>query len=366
MSPATEGDYLRRALDVAIRLTAVAILVVGAFRIFSPFLLTVLWAIVIAITANPFYQRIKRVVGGRAKLACAIFIVVSLSVVLVPTLLLSNSLLDATVHVVQKAQAGTLVVPPPTEKVKDWPLIGGKAYAFWHGASADLEGTIEKLQPQVRNLGEKIVSGVSSLGGALVQTLLALIIAGIMMVNAEGGSQTARSAARRLAGDTGPPMVDMTIGTVRSVVKGVVLVAMIQGLLAAVGLAIAGVPGLGLWTLLVMVLGVMQLPPILILGPIIAWVFATNDSTAIAVFFTIWSLLVSASDGFLKPLLLGRGVPVPMLVILFGAIGGMLRAGLIGLFIGPVVLAIFYQLFTAWMLEARQGTEEGTASGATA
>ena len=359
MPPSIERDYLQKAIDIAIRLAMIALIVFGAYRIFSPFLMTVVWAIVIAITADPFYRRIKKVVGGRAKLACAVYVVLVLAIIAVPTALLSNSLLDATVGVVKKAQAGTLEVPPPTEKVKDWPLVGDKVYSLWEGASTDLDGTLAKLQPQVRIFGQKIIAGVSAIGVSLLQTLFAIIIAGVLMVKSEGGSRTARSVASRLAGDTGPPMVDMTIGTVRSVVKGVVLVAMIQGLLAAVGLVVAGVPGVGLWTLLVMVVGVMQLPPILILGPIAIWVFANNDSTVIAIIFTIWSLFVSVSDGLLKPLLLGRGVPLPMLVILIGAIGGMLRAGVVGLFVGPVILAIFYQLFMAWVheMEAKDGTE---------
>ncbi len=352
MSHPEEKDYLKRALDIAIRLTVVALIVYGAFRIFSPFLLTVVWAILIAITADPFYRRIKKAVGGRAKLACAVYITLTLVVIAVPTALLSNSLLEATVGMVKKAQAGTLTVPPPTEKVKDWPLVGERVHALWLGASTDLAGTLEKLQPQVRNLGQKIIAGVSEIGVALLQTLFAIIIAGVLMVKAEGGSRAARSVARRLAGETGPPMIDMTIGTVRSVVKGVVLVAVIQGLLAAIGLVVAGVPGVGLWTVLVMMVGVMQLPPILILGPIAVWVFANNDSTVIAVIFAVWSLFVSVSDGLLKPLLLGRGVPLPMLVILIGAIGGMLRSGLVGLFVGPVVLAIFYQLFMNWVRES--------------
>ncbi len=359
MTPPVEKDYLRKALDIAIRLAVIALIVFGAYRIFSPFLMTVVWAIIIAITADPFYRRIKQVVGGRAKLACAVYIALTLAIIAVPTALLSSSLLEATVGLVKKAEAGTLVIPPPTDKVKDWPLIGDKVHALWQGASNDLKGTLEKLQPQVRNLGQSIVKGVSGIGVALLQTLFALIIAGALMLKSEGGSSTARSVARRLAGDAGPPMIDMAIGTVRSVVKGVVLVAMIQGLLAAVGLVVAGVPGVGLWTILVMIVGVMQLPPILILGPIAVWVFANNDNTVIAVVFAIWSLFVSVSDGLLKPLLLGRGVPLPMLVILIGAIGGMLRAGLVGLFVGPVILAVFYQLFMRWMheAEASDGTE---------
>ncbi|MEJ2721637.1 MAG: AI-2E family transporter, partial [bacterium] len=114
-----------------------------------------------------------------------------------------------------------------------------------------------------------------------------------------------------------------------------------------------------------LIIAVMQLPPILILGPIIPWVFANNDSTAVAVFYTIWSLVVSGSDGVLKPLLLGRGVKIPMPVILVGAIGGMLRAGVVGLFIGPVVLGVFYQLFVAWIRED-EPTDEKTPEPDTA
>ena len=159
MSQAGEKDYLKKALDIAIRLSVIALIVFGAFRIFSPFLMTVVWAVVIAITADPFYLRIKKVVGGRAKLACAVYITLTLAIIAVPTALLSNSLLEATVGIVKKAQAGTLVVPPPTEKVKDWPLVGDRVHALWQGASTDLEGTLEKLQPQVRNLGQKIIAG---------------------------------------------------------------------------------------------------------------------------------------------------------------------------------------------------------------
>lgn len=351
MNLPAERDYMGKALDIAIRLAVIVIIVFGTFRVFSPFLMAVIWAIVLAVTFQPVYKRTKNLLGGKSKLAGAVFVIVCLAIVIVPTVLLTDSLLDATVGIVKKAEAGTLVIPPPTEKVKDWPLIGERAYDLWYGASVDLAGTAAKLQPQLRNLGERIVSGVGGVGGALVQTLIAIVLAGILMVTSEGGSRTARAIALRLGGNDGPPMLDLMVGTVRSVVKGVVLVAMVQGLLAALGLLIAGVPGAGLWSFLVLMVAVMQLPPILILGPIIPWVFANNDSTAVAVFYTIWSLVVSGSDGILKPLLLGRGVKVPMPVILVGAIGGMLQAGVIGLFVGPVILGVFYQLFVAWIRE---------------
>jgi predicted PurR-regulated permease PerM len=189
------------------------------------------------------------------------------------------------------------------------------------------------------------MSGVADLAGALGQTVLAIIIAGVLMINAEAGAPAAQSIATKLGGDRGPPMLDLSVATIRSVVKGVVLVALIQALLAAAGLAIARVRFVGLWALWVMTLAVVQLPPILILGPIIPWVFAHNASVWVAGFFTLWSVVVSSSDPLFKMLLLGRGLAVPILVILAGAIGAMLRAGMIGFFVGPVLLAIFYQLF---------------------
>ena len=161
-------------------------------------------------------------------------------------------------------------------------------------------------------------------------------------------------------------MMELAVGTIRSVVKGVILVALIQGLLAAIGMTIAGVPGVGLWALLVMVVAIVQLPPLIVIGPIIVWVFANNDSTAMAIFFAIWGTVVSVSDGFLKPLLLGRGVAVPMLVILIGAIGGMLQSGVIGLFIGPVVLAMSWELFMAWVREDDAPAESASETKASA
>jgi predicted PurR-regulated permease PerM len=349
-----EKDYLGKSLDVAIRLSLIALILLSSFRIFGPFLPTLVWGGVVAIALYPVFLKLQGWVGGKTKLAGALFILITLAAVLVPTFLLSGSLLDGTVRIVREADEGTLNIPPPTEQVIEWPVIGEKAHALWSSAHTDLQGTIAKLQPQIGKLGQAVVAGVSDLAKALVLTLLALIIAGILMMSADKMGNASYVLARRIGGESGPGMVDTAIGTIRSVVKGVILVALIQGLLAAIGLAIAGVPAIGLWAVLVVVVAIIQLPPILILGPIAAWVFASNDSTAIAIFFLIWSLVVSGSDGFLKPMLLGRGVQVPMLVILIGAIGGMLSAGVMGLFIGPVILAIAWELTMMWVDEARE------------
>ena len=172
-----------------------------------------------------------------------------------------------------------------------------------------------------------------------------------MLMRAEGGGMTARSVGARLAGAQGEAAVDLAVRTIRSVAAGVVGVAVVQSLLAAIGLFLAGVPAAGLWAVLVLILAVAQLPPLLILGPAVVYVFATSDSTVTNALFAIWALIVSFSDSFLKPMFLGRGMEIPMPVILIGAIGGMLLSGIIGLFVGAVVLALGYKLFMAWIKE---------------
>jgi predicted PurR-regulated permease PerM len=264
--------------------------------------------------------------------------------------------IDGAVGLGEKMDEGTLKIPPPEEKVKDWPLIGERTYAVWNGASRDLDGTVSKLAPQLKKLGGKVAGLLASAGGAVLQSVFSVIIAGILLMNSAGAGRTANSIGRALAGDGGPKMVELSVGTIRSVVKGVLAVAALQSILALIGFYIASVPAAAFWALLVMILAIMQLPPVIILGPIAVWVLSANDNQAIAIFFLIYSLIVSGADGWLKPLFLGRGVEVPMLVILIGAIGGMLSSGVIGLFVGAVILAIAHTLVRAWMVDAPEET----------
>jgi predicted PurR-regulated permease PerM len=180
---------------------------------------------------------------------------------------------------------------------------------------------------------------------------LSIVIAGVLLSNGDGVKDTSRRIARRLVHERGDELIDLTRDTVESVTLGILGVALIQGVLAGIGLLAAGVPAAGLWALLVLLMAVIQLPTVLLLGPIVVYVFATS-STMIAVLFAIWSLTVAFSDNLLKPLLLGRGVNVPMLVIFMGAIGGFILEGILGLFAGAVVLSVGFTLFKAWLEEA--------------
>ena len=351
-----------RALDVAIRLAFVALIVIWCSKIVTPFFLPVLWGLIIATALYPVFLKLKKALGGRNRLAGAVFILVSLTLVIAPTVWLTDSVINGATDLGKGLEEGTLVVPPPSESVKGWPAVGGSLYESWSQASTNLEASIAKYATQLKAFGTKLIGGVASLGFAVVQTIFALIIAGVFMINAVGGGRVAYAFADRLGGAKGRELVDISIATIRSVVRGVLLVAMIQGLLAAVGLVVAGVPAAGFWAFLVMVVAIIQLPPILILGPIAAYVFSANDSTVIAVIFLIWSLVVSGSDSFLKPLFLGRGVAVPMLIILIGAIGGMIAAGIIGLFLGAVILSIGYKLIEAWLGDALKQEDSPVAA----
>ena len=344
-----DGKYMNQALDIAIRLAVIGVIVLWCMRIVAPFVLPVLWGVIIAVALYPVFLKLKKWLGGRNTLAGTVFILGSLALVLVPTVLLTGSVVDSTKGLAHGIEEGTLVVPSPSDSVKEWPVIGEKTHATWLQASRDLEDALGKHADQLKGLGAWLVGEAAAMGVVIVQTIFSLIIAGVFMMNATGSGRAAHAFAERLGGDKGRELVDISTDTIRSVVRGVLLVAMIQGLAAAAGLVFADVGGAGFWALLVMMVATVQLPPILVLGPIAVYVFSANDSTVVAVIFLIWCLIISVADGFLKPLFLGRGVAVPMLVILMGAIGGVIVAGFIGLFVGAVILSLGYKLVEAWL-----------------
>lgn len=344
-------QLMKNALEISIRLFLVAALALWCFLIFKPFLMPVLWGIILAVALNPFFDRLTSLLGGRRKLAVTLFIVVGLGGLLIPAFLLSESFFDGIRWLSTQVDKEAIHIPPPPASVEGWPVIGDWVYEVWTHASDDLEQTLTRFGPQLKSFGAWLLSTLTGLGFAFLMTIFSIIIAGLMLMHSEGGGKAARSVGTRVGGEKGESAVDLAVRTIRSVAAGVVGVAVVQSLLAGIGLFLAGVPAAGLWAVLVLILAVAQLPPLLVLGPAVAYLFATSDSTMTNSLFAIWALVVSFSDSFLKPMFLGRGMEIPMPVILIGAIGGMLLSGIIGLFIGAVVLAIGYKLFTAWINE---------------
>jgi predicted PurR-regulated permease PerM len=345
---AESGKFLKLSVEAAIRIGVLALIFVWSLQIVAPFVQIVLWSIILAVAVYPLYAGLARRLGGRNKLSALLITVVALAILLVPSWKFFGATVEEARDVAEKAEAGTLQVPPPSGEVRDWPLIGERTYALWNGASRNLEATLERLKPELTAFGKWALSALAGLAGTVLQFFVSILIAGVLLSTGEKGRAFSVKFAIRLAGPPGEDFVRLTVATIRSVFQGVLGIAVIQAALSAIGLLLIGVPGAMVWALLVMILAVMQLPPILVLGPVMVWAFATQSTTA-AIIFLVYGLFVSVSDSFLKPLLLGRGVDVPMLVILLGAIGGMIMSGIIGLFVGAVVLAVAYQLMMAWL-----------------
>jgi len=345
----TNTDFTQITIEAAIRLGLLMLLAAWCFMIVYPFIQLLMWGVIIAVAIYPLFIKLRSTLIGRNKLAAVIYTLLALAFLITPALMISNSVIESSQMISEKYDQGQLQIPPPQDSVKDWPLIGEKLHAFWSQASTNLQGTIEKYEPQLKQAGEKILAIAAGAGGGVLQFVISIIISGILVANATGAYNITRKTFSRLTNDKqGEMFTKLSRDTIRSIAQGVIGIAIIQALLSAIGMYIMDVPAWGLWTLFILILAVAQLPPLLILGFVIAYVWSVADTTP-AVIFTVYALIVSGSDSFLKPLLLGRGLKTPMLVILLGAIGGMLMSGIIGLFIGAVILALGYELFMEWL-----------------
>jgi predicted PurR-regulated permease PerM len=361
MSQNSLSGPVRNAIEIAVYLLLIAAIVVWCFRIVAPFIPFLLWGMIIAIAVYTPFLALRRALGGRNKLAVLIFVVLGLGIVILPTWMFAGSLIESAQQLRGNLESGQFEIAPPGENVKDWPLIGERVYEQWSEAAADFEDWLEEHSDQVKGLVEAGLGKVVGIGAAVLQFVLATLIAGAMLANDESSKTMIRRFVARLVGARVDEFLDLTTATVRSVTIGVLGIAFIQALLGGIGMVAVGVPAAGVWALLVLLLAIAQVPLLVVFLPIIAYVFSTDQSTAVAVVFAIWSIVVSFADAALKPILLGRGVDAPMIVILLGAIGGMLLSGIIGLFLGAVVLALGYKLLQAWLESGEEAGAEPTS-----
>jgi predicted PurR-regulated permease PerM len=336
------------AIEIAISLLLIFIVLAWCLQILQPFTSLIVWGGVIAISLYTPFQKLVATVGGRRKLALTIFAVLGLAVILLPAWLFFGSIVDTSKQVSSVLQSGQININPPRESVKDWPLIGEQLYSGWTSASSNLQGWLEEHHETVRQVLGQLFGRVADIGISILQFLASVLIATAFLAHADTIAKGANLLLNRIMGSRSGEVINLSTATVRSITTGVLGIAFVQALLGGLGMVLAGVPGAGVWALLILLLAIAQLPPLLVLLPAIFYVFSV-ESTTVATIFAIWSVAVSFSDAVLKPLLLGRGVEAPMLVILLGAIGGMLMSGIIGLFVGAVVLALGYTLLKIWL-----------------
>ena len=343
----TNQNSNQSVYDTTIRLFILILIVAWCLLIMTPFVSIIMWSLILAMALYPLHKSLSSGMGGRPKLASFVIVILFLIIVILPTGLLISSLVDEVKELKASYDSGTLTIPPPSGNVKEWPVIGEKLYDNWQAASANLETSIVKYKDQLTGIVTKLAKGILSAAGAVIQILAALIIAGILLVTG-GAGESLRKFFRKLAGDRGDEFADMTVKTVASVVKGIIGVALILALLHGIIFMLAGIPYAGIWTLLVFVLCILQLPVVFITLPIIIYIFSQMEVMP-AIIWTVLLLVAGLSDNVLKPLLLGKGAPVPMLVIFIGVIGGFIVSGFIGLFTGAIVMSIGYKLFVGWI-----------------
>jgi predicted PurR-regulated permease PerM len=342
------GNYIQQSLEITIKIGLVLLLVLLCYLILKPFLLVLVWGLIIAVAIHPGFKKICKLVGARTKLASILTTLVLVLILIVPGIFLTDSLFTGVSVVKNYLTSNEVLVPPPEDSVKEWPLIGGSTYKIWNQASTNLSSFMAEYRPQLKSVGEWIISSAGRAGLGLLQFVFSIVIAGFFLANGESGRNYAKKVGDRLAGEKGLAMIHDAETTIRNVGKGIIGVALIQSVLAGAGFFAAGIPGAALWALMCLFLGVIQIGILPVVIPVVIFAFYSMSTTA-ATIFLIWMILISPLDNILKPIFLGRGAPVPMLVVFLGAIGGFISFGIIGLFLGAVLLSLGYQLFLLWL-----------------
>jgi predicted PurR-regulated permease PerM len=338
-------------LDVLIRASLIGVLAVLCYQIFSPFLTLMVWSIILAVTLYPLHQWLAHKVGRKQWLASTILVIVGLLLIITPTALLMNSFADSLRHFIGAVQQNTLAVPAPPEGVEKWPLVGKQIHDVWSKAHTDLPAFVQSMQPKIGELAQKAVALIASIGSGLLLFLISLLVASILMAYGESGARASRAIFVRVAGAAaGEALAKLSTATIRAVALGVVGVAFIQATLIGLALLLAGVPAAGVLAAIALVLGIAQVPALIVTVPVIVYIWWSGDhGTAAAITHTIILLVTGMADNVLKPLMLGRGVDAPMPVVLLGALGGMATGGILGMFVGATLLALGYQIFMGWI-----------------
>lgn len=346
----SDKSFQQNQLDVLIRAGMVAALVAGCYMVFSPFLYLMIWSLILAINLYPLQRLLQNRFGLRAGRAATLIVLIAFVLLAIPLYVLGVSMAESAESALAWARGGTFHISPPPESVAGWPVIGPKLYDFWQQAAVDLTSIAQKFAPQLKDISLGLFGKLAGFGLGLLMFLLALVVGGVIMAFADSGERSSVEIADRIFGaGQGADVARLCTGTIRAVAQGVIGIAFIQMLLIGIGFVLMGVPGAGLLALVVLVLAIAQLPASLITIPVIVYVFATDGANVATIVFAAYIFVAGLVDNVLKPMLLGRGVDVPMPVILIGSLGGMATMGIIGLFIGPVLLAVGYKLFWRWV-----------------
>jgi predicted PurR-regulated permease PerM len=321
-----------------------------SLELVSPFISIVIWSIVLAVALYPVFEWMAFRLRGRRQIAAVLITILGLLIVIGPATWLALGLIESLRIISERLDFSTLAIPPPSESLKDWPLVGDAIYQFWYLASTNFQAALAKILPQLKPLGSSLLRAGADTGIGIVKFLVSIIIAGFLFVPAPSLVNALKKIARKLNSTRGEELLIQTGATIRAVSRGVIGISVLQALLAGLGLMVAGIPQASLIAFAVLICGIIQIGPSIVLIPVIIWSWMSMEATS-ALLFTAYMIPVNLIDNFLRPIIMGRGLKTPILVILIGVIGGTLAYGITGLFLGPIVLAVVWEFLVAWMQE---------------
>jgi len=360
MSPelqnALSRDRLTRdGIEIAAKLSILGLLLYWSFVLIRPFLTISIWSVVLCVTLYPTYERLVRWLGGRRKLAATLLTLLCLVVIIGPATWLALDLVDSLSALASKTGIGDWSLPSPPTRIKAWPVLGEPLYQFWDLASTNLRVALTKMAPLLKPVGAVMLDMATGASIGVLKFIAAVILAGFLFAPAPALVAAVKKFAFRLASARGERLLALAASTIRGVSRGVVGIAVLQSSLAGIGFSMAGIPGASLLTSACLVLAIVQIGPSLVIIATIAWAWSTLDTPA-ALLFSAYMIPVNIMDNVLRPLVMAHGLTTPMLVILVGVIGGTLSNGITGLFLGPIVLAVIWELLVAWIdqLDDRQ------------
>lgn len=348
-----------RIVDLAIRLMFLGLFIYSAIAMVTPLASIFIWAVILCVAIYPVFDRLQSMLGGRKGIASTILVLIGLVVTLGPIASAISGVADLGAEFSDKAAAGTLKFPPPPEGLGEYPVIGPPLLETWSMFEKNLDGALAKFGPQILDVTQALFGKVLGIGVGLLGLALAVIVMGALLSPGPNLVLGVQKFANRVFAPRGGEFVMMAGATIKNVMKGVVGVAAIQALVVWVLLKLFGIGSATTLAFICLILSIIQVGPGLVLLPVVIYAWSSM-SGGMALAFTILAIPVAIMDSFLRPIFISQGLRTPMLVILIGVLGGMMAYGLIGVFMGPVLFAVFYELFSLWIDEGA-GDEDPAA-----
>jgi predicted PurR-regulated permease PerM len=334
--------------ELAIRLGVLGLLLYLALTLIQPFVSILIWSVIIAVALYPVFRWTADKLGGRERVAAILVTLFSLLVVFGPATWLALDLIESVRILSERVDWHELSIPPPPESVKSWSFFGEDIHRLWTRAATNTRETLAKIYPYLKPVGTILLSVAAGTGMSVLKFFISVIVAGFLFVYAPPLVNGMKMLARRLEAERGAQFVTLAGATIRAVSRGVVGIAALQALLAGIGLTAAGIPAASLLTFAILILGIIQVGPSVVIIPLIIWSWFSMETSA-AFLFTAYMIPVSLIDNLLRPFIMSHGLRTPMLVIFLGVFGGTIAYGITGLFLGPIVLAVIWELLVAWI-----------------